>query len=135
MQQFYPDEGLPIWLARLILADLRFHLFENNFTPDRDTELADLTEASWAGYTSIDVSSGDWTLLAIAAHVQKAVASPIVFLNTSGGNVQAYGYYVTDTGEAELLAAARFDLAPITLVATTGTLPVTPFLGDFSGPT
>jgi len=114
MQQFYPDDGLVFQLLQIVADDVRYHLFTNDFTPDRDTVLADLTEAAWTGYAYVDVAPGDFATSGVAGHVGYIQAPPITFDNGSGADQSAYGYYVTNVAGTKLLAAARFDSAPIT---------------------
>jgi len=127
----FPDEGLVTQLGRILVLDVLYHLFTNNVTPDRDTVLADLTDATWTGYAPITQTFTDYTITGVAGHAGYAIAAPISFSNGSGSPVTTYGYYVTDSGETVLLAAARFDGAPLTIAAA-GTLPVVPVWGDFS---
>lgn len=131
MHQVYPDQGLLMFLDRAIAGDFKFHLFVNNVTPDRDTELADLTEATFAGYAEVTVDAADFSLEGVAGHVGTKVAAPISFLNSSGGDATAYGYYATDTAETKLLMVARFDSAPITKANGESFL-VTPTISDYS---
>lgn len=131
MNQIYPDEGLVMQLTRIAEGTLRFHLFTNNETPDRDSVLADFTEAAWAGYAAVDLDETDFVTTGTAGHVGYMYADPIAFVNTSGADVDAFGYYVTDTSETVLLAVARFDSAPITKADAESFL-VTPVWGDFS---
>jgi len=132
MNQIYPDVGLIPLLRRIVTPDLVYHLYVNNFTPDRDTELADLTEMSASGYSEITVDDSDFTLEGVAAHVGSLLASPIAFVNASGGALDAYGYFVTNAAGTELLACARFDSAPVNKADGESWL-VTPIVGDFSG--
>jgi hypothetical protein len=131
MHQIYPDEGLIEFLERAVAGDFKFKLFTNNFTPDRDTELADLTEAVFAGYAEVTVAAADFTLSGVAGHVGSLVAAPIAFLNSSGISQNAYGYYATDSAETMLLMVARFDSAPVAK-ATGDSFLVTPTISDFS---
>jgi hypothetical protein len=90
-----------------------------------------LTEAAWTGYASITRTWSDYTINGVAANAGYAIAAPITFTNSSGGTVNPYGYYVTDTGSTLLLAIARFDGAPTPILAS-GSLNVIPTWGDFS---
>jgi hypothetical protein len=114
MQQIYPDEGLVTQLVRIMGDDVHYHLFVNDVTPDRDTVLADFTEAAFTGYVEVTVEAADFTIDGVSAHVGYIQAPPITFSNGSGVDQDAYGYYVTDVGDTEVLAAARFDAAPVT---------------------
>jgi len=114
MQQIYPDQGLVPQLLRIMAADVKYHLYANDLTPDRGTVLADFTGAAWTGYASVTVEAADFTIDGVAAHVGYIQAPPITFANGSGADQDAYGYYVTDAGNTKVLAAGRFDAAPVT---------------------
>lgn len=131
MHQLYPDVGLERILERLLsgFGHFNIRLFTNNLTPDLDSIASDFTEATWAGYAVQQPVLADFSI-ATAGHLSTAIASPVVFTNTSGAPVNTYGYYVTDDSGA-LIAAARFDSAPEVIVDD-GILPVVPILGNFS---
>lgn len=114
MQQIYPDEGLVSQLMRIMGDDVKYHLYTNDITPDRATVLADFTEAAFTGYAAVTVEAADFTIDGVSAHVGYIQAPPITFTNGSGVDQDAYGYYVTDAGSTEVLAAGRFDAAPVT---------------------
>lgn len=131
MQDIYADEGLVESLLRIAQGTVRYHLFVNDITPTRDTELADLVEAAWTGYTSFDLDETDFTSTGVAGHTGYMQADPLAFENADGGDVDAFGYYVTDASETLLFKAARFDAAPITK-PDGDFFVVTPTWGDFS---
>ncbi len=133
MRTIFPDEGLPTLALNQVVIDVKLKLFTNNIVPDRNTVEADLTEAAWAGYAGEVYSQAEWTNTGMIGHTAFVATPPNTFLNTSGGDVDAYGWYLVDNAtETILLAAARFDPAPETLVALTGELDVTPVVGCFS---
>ncbi len=115
MHLIYPDEGLLTWLKKGTSENLKYRLFSNNITPDRDTILSGVTQASFTGYPSggITVAPGDFTLEATVGHVGNLLAAPIAFLSAHGAPYDCYGYYVVDAGATKLLAIARFDDAPV----------------------
>jgi len=132
MLQVYPNEGLVEQLTRIANGELVFRLFKNDVTPDRDSELADFEEADWTNYAAITVDETDFALTGVTADTGYIVgALPVGFINTSGAPQDAYGYYVTDVANTIVLAAARFDNAPVTK-ANNFSWPVTPAWGDFS---
>lgn len=114
MRQLYPDTGLTEQLTRIAAAGLRFHLFVNNYTPAPDANFGSIVEASWTGYAVVDLDDTDFTTRGVTAHVGFILAPPISFVNSSGSDQIAYGYYVSDLGVSKMLAIARFDSAPIT---------------------
>jgi hypothetical protein len=141
MHQIYPDgngtnsgdNGLIGILQRFISAGFHYHLFSNNVTIGTGTTLASLTEVTATGYAAVTVSSGAFTLVGLASHNGSVMASPIGFgTNSSGGSVNCYGYYVTDTSNTVLLAAANFDSAPVAVPNGSAFPLVVPVFGDFS---
>lgn len=131
MNQIYPNEGLVEQLTRILSQGIRVKLFKNDIDPDKATVVGDLTEADWTGYASVDMDDTDFTLTGISGDAGYALAAPITFANGSGSAKSAYGYYVTTQDDATLLAAARFDSAPITK-ADGEQWVVTPVWGDSS---
>ena len=108
MDQIHPDVSLIPILERIVADDFRYHLFENNVVPDRDTELADLTEVGSGGYASIVVAAADFTLSGVTGHLGSLAAAPISW-TPSGTDWTIYGYYITDSANTLLLGVARFD--------------------------
>lgn len=131
MIEVYPDAGLVELLLRLTDANVVYRLFANNVTPDRSTTLGSFTECSFSGYAAVTLTRSDFSLTGVVAHVGGIQALPVAFLNSSGTNQSAYGYYVTDSGNTILLKAARFDSAPV-VKADTESYMVAAVWGDFS---
>lgn len=131
MRLIFPDEGLVEQLKRIVNDGVTYHLFTNDVTPDRDTELAGLTEAAWSGYAAASLDETDFPTESVAGHNGSILGPAVAFLNSSGSPVDAYGYYVTDVANSMLLAAARFDDAPISKADAESFL-VVPTWGDFS---
>jgi hypothetical protein len=111
-------------------VDTSWHLFVNDVTPDETTVEADLTEAAWTGYSAVSINIAEWFDTGVSGGVDLWVHAPISFLNGSGGDVDAYGYYAIDN-DGDLLLAARFDSAPLTR-ADGEAFFVIPTVGDFS---
>jgi hypothetical protein len=141
MHQIYPDgngtssgdNGLIGILQRFATAGFHFHLFSNNVTITKSTTLAALTEQAAAGYSLQSVASGAFTLVGLAADNGSIMAAPISFgTNSSGGSANSYGYYVTDTANTVLLAAANFDSAPIVTANGAAWPVVVPVFGSSS---
>jgi hypothetical protein len=132
MDQIYPDVSLVPLLQLLAANGFHFHLYTNNATIDRAITLGGLTEAAWSGYAPVNVTSGAFTLSSTVGHVGSLLAAPIAFVNASGSSQTAYGYFITDTANTTLYAAAQFDSAPITKVNGDSWI-ITPVIGDFSG--
>lgn len=130
MRQIYPDAALVPILQIFVANKFHYHLFNNNVTIDQSTTLGALTEESTFGYSSILVSGTDFTSSGVTSHIGSMVAAPISW-TPAGGNWTLYGYYVTDTTDANLLFAGNFDGAPVTVLDGIPFL-LTPIVGDFS---
>jgi hypothetical protein len=132
MDLIFPNQGLVWQLQGILSQTVVYHLYTNSLVnPTLANVITDLTEAAWTGYAAVSQTWSNFTLNGLAGDSGYAIAAPISFSNISGGNVQAYGYYVTDTGYTMLIAIAAFDGAPIT-IANGGTYAVLPSWGDFS---
>jgi len=133
MHQIHPDTSLVAILRRIATGDLHYHLYRNDVTPDRDTELGDLTEmGAGTGYAVITVEEADFTTEGVSAHKGTIIAPPVTFEIGAGSGIDdIYGYFVTDDTDALLIACGRFDDAPIDITAGAD-IPVTPILGDSS---
>lgn len=132
MIQVYPDAALVPLLERIVADGVRYHLFTNDITPDADTELIDFIEATWEDYASVLVDGADFSLNGVTANRGTILAAPISIEQTGVGTNSAYGYYVTDSGSTVLLAAARFDSAPVNKDQGEHWV-ITPIFGDFDG--
>jgi len=118
MHAIFPNAALLRCLNAILTADKRYRLFTNNITPGPATVIGDFTEAAWAGYAYTDIALADWTLQSVVGNVASYIAAPVSFLNSSGGTVTPYGYYVTDTTGTYLFQAGRFDGAPVSILDT-----------------
>ena len=131
MDLLFPDAGLVYQLQQILTPRVHYHLFVNTYVPTLYSTVADLTEASFSGYTPAVVHVADFTITGVAGHNGYAIAPPVTFLNSSGGAELVYGYYVTDQTDTILLAIALFDGAPIS-ISSGGNQTVLPTWGDFS---
>jgi hypothetical protein len=131
MDLLFPDNGLVYQLTQILTTNVKYRLFANNVTPTLNDTLATYTEASFAGYAAVSQNWSNFTINGVANHQGYALAPPVTFTNTSGSTQTVYGYYVTDDLNTTLLAAARFDGAPISIPTGTG-YSVVPTWGDFS---
>jgi hypothetical protein len=128
----FPDTGL-LYLARQAVGTgLIYDLYMNDYTPGLDSNLGNFVRGNWSGYIPQFVPMAAWTVSLISAHVGSLSAAPIPFTNPSIGPVQVYGYFVKDASNTVLVAAARFDLAPIT-IPVGNVFTVVPLIGSFSG--
>lgn len=94
----------------------RVVLFSNNYTPVVGSSWANLTEATFPGYSRQTPTFGTPT---VTSSVASSVGSQVTFTCTGGGASQdIYGWALIDTtpGTPEILAANRFSGAPIAMV-------------------
>lgn len=133
MHLVFADEHLIDTLTAILTGagdGLFWKLFESNTVPTAASVLADFTFAddSWG---EIQVAPGDFSLSQVSAHQASMQAPNIVFTNTTGAIVQVYGYAIVNPAKTKILAAARFDDAPIALDLGSA-LPVVPVIGSQS---
>jgi hypothetical protein len=128
-----PDEGLSRECYRILNnEDTQFQawqllLWVNNFTPDESTTLADLTEASFSGYSRRALPAAGWSTPTVAAHLATSTqAATQVWTNGNAGDVTVYGCAYLDVTYNVLRFVQRFDTADITAVNPGGTIAVTP---------
>jgi len=90
-------------------------LFQNDYTPSIASEIGDLVEATFDGYASDELllaefsgskSDAEGNAYRVYTALVRFQQTGVVVTNT------VYGWYIVDEGEAELIAAKRFD-API----------------------
>jgi len=131
MDLIFPDNGLVFQLEQILNATVKYRLFTNNITPSLSDTVSTYTEAVFSGYAPVSQTFSNFTLNGVTGHNGYALAAPINFTNSSGSSVNVYGYFVTDTTGTILLAAARFDSAPVAIPGG-GSTQVVPTWGDFS---
>ena len=118
-----PNEGLPSLLAWMLRDDTSalpsntLVLFANDLTPDQDTVYADLTLATFTGYSPVTIDRASWTSPVIDADhaVSTWNTTPIVWL-VSGGSETIYGYAVVTPTSPIILWCERF-ATPIPVTA------------------
>lgn len=103
------------------------HLYTNNYDPALGDTVANYTEASFTGYAKGVILGAGWGAVTVAAHVASSThGTTFTFTNTGSSPVTIYGYYVTDTSDANLKWAESFDTARI--LNTGDELQITPKL-------
>jgi hypothetical protein len=132
MDIIFPDNGLVRILLNMVSDGFVYQLYTNDYTPTLDDTISSYSQANWSGYAPVTVLASDFVLEEVTAHVGGIQAGPIAYANTSGSDQVIYGYFVTDLSATYLLAAARFDLSPITL-PNGSVYTVVPLVGNFSG--
>jgi hypothetical protein len=97
-------------LASADPADPVLHVFSNNYTPNRDTVLADLVESAWPGYAPVTLLPATWTEPeTVAGAAVSWYGSGVVTIPATTGLASAWGGFVTDLAGALLLWSWRFD--------------------------
>jgi len=117
MNVVYPNAGLVYLLQRLAggLPDsadgLTWFLYGNDYEPVRTSVLTDfdLLDSEFGNHT-YDYS--DLVVTGVSANVGIILRNEALWLNSSGGTVDVYGWVITNIAETKLLAAARLDGAP-----------------------
>jgi len=104
-------------------TNLVLHLYTNDPTIGVGTVIANITEATAAGYNPITLVGTGWTTTT-PANLGTAVYSEVTFTFTTA--VSIYGYYVTSTNSSTLLWLEKFSSAPFTLPTGGGTIGITP---------
>lgn len=105
-------------------GDPVLRLFVNDITPDDDTVVEDLTEATEAGYSAITLTGTEFTISTNGSGDTVAEYAEQTFTFTEAATV--YGYYVTDAAGTGLLWVERFSDAPHTFPSGGGNEVVTP---------
>ena len=116
-----PDLGeqylLTLLLRDTVPADFPFWLglYKNDYVPVRDTELADLVRADYAGYAPVPLVRASWNVPTDVGGVAQTFwgAGFVSFAPTSGTQT-VYGYMVTDPSDSLLLWLERFP-SPISI--------------------
>jgi hypothetical protein len=136
MQLIWPNQGLSRVLTRMLgdvsAGDLLWILYVNDVTPTHTTVRTDLTP-DVTNFTEVSQSNSDFTLsfLDSAARTYYKMAPYIYFQNTGLSTVNVYGYFIVDPVNPELIAAARFDGAPLGIIPG-DSIPVQPIIGCLS---
>lgn len=133
MVQIYPDEGLITALLRIVENDgngLTWALYSNDLDPSPASVFTDFTLIAdlWA---RTQLLASDFTLTQVISHVATIQAAAIDFTNSEGVSRTAYGYFIYDQVDEKVIAAARFDDAPVTILPG-GTKTVAAIIGGYS---
>jgi hypothetical protein len=118
MPGVWADDGILELIAAIsvgtVPAGFNMHLYTNNLTPTTSTVLADFTEATFTGYTSVAVSVVTGPL--VFGHYASVIFSPAGF-TISAGTQNIYGWYLTDDTDTILIASQRDPAAPVLMDA------------------
>ena len=135
MNMILPDEGKQQWLDLLFLhsADgttptLAFRLYTVDISLTDATVLADFTQATFTGYTHLEIDRGDFGAASIVSHVAVAIyGTPLQFTCTGGSPQTVYGWYCEALDAGVCLAAQKFDTARVMSVGSIEALDPTQF--------
>lgn len=102
--------------AMLADAHTWAHLYTNDITPDQDTTLADLTEASWPDYAPLRISG--WTPSVVSGIYAVSTADQVLWTRGTGGDpAQVFGYWVSDLKTGAMLWVERRPQGPLPMAA------------------
>ncbi len=129
-----PDEGLADQLDDILSNDATLFapwaliLWTNDYVPTAATVVADLTEATFTGYSRRSLLAAGWSSPTIAGHAALSThgTGPQVYTNGDGGPVTVFGTAYLDVIAGKLRKVQRFDPADIVAVDPGGTIAVTP---------
>lgn len=106
-------------------SGLTVHLFQNNFAFGVSTLLANLTEASYLGYTPVNVGTGlgasGGSSGTSTENFNPALFAPGILVTPQ----DCFGWYVTDTG-SNLVGGDNFASPPLNMGGTTIAVVITP---------
>jgi len=129
-----PNEGigqqLECILSRSVAGVMPWQLilWVNDLVPDADTVLADLVEASFAGYFPVSMDRALWTTPAVAGGCAHSTwqAVPTVWFVTGGPVETIYGYAYVDATSGVVRFVQRLDSADIAPVEIGGKVSILP---------
>jgi hypothetical protein len=109
--------GVMLKTALLVDANWRLHLFQNNYSPNRVSEITDFVEANFDGYDVVELDRSVWLdPVSIGGVAYSTYGTSLVSWLATSGSQTVYGYYVTDADDTVVLWAER---------TTTGTVVTT----------
>lgn len=103
--------------------NVRIHLYTNNYAPTVNDTIANYTESSAAGYSSIVLVGTQFTI-SVAGSTSSAIYARQTFSYSTSENV--YGYYITNNGSSVLIWAQEFSGAPFQIPVGGGTIGLDP---------
>lgn len=127
MSKIIPNEGLALFLTRLLNANMVLRLYTNNHVPSASDVASDYTEMSGLGYSSKTLTAGSWVLNGV-----EATYATQTFTFTAGTPISVYGYYVTNTSDGKVAFAENFTDGPFS-ASENLSINVTPRTGVVSG--
>jgi hypothetical protein len=107
------------------LEPLVLKLFKNNYTPGETTVAADLTEATFAGYSAKSLVPATWV---VTEGAPGEAAYPLQTFTSSAAQTaeSIYGYYLVRATSGRIAHVQRFDDGPYTIANLNDDVKVTP---------
>lgn len=92
-------------------------LFQNNYTPTTSTQLSDLTECTFAGYSQLTLAAATFAAASVASHVASTTyGSTLTWTRSTTGTPQVvYGMAVLNSSGTKVICAGNFDAGPYTV--------------------
>lgn len=113
-------------LSNGLWNDVVIKLFQNDFTPNVNTVLADFTEADFSGYASVNQVATWLTPFVDANGIPRMMNAQMQFDHDGGVTANAiFGYWVEKAITGELLWAERFVDGPFNLALITDAIALT----------
>lgn len=124
-----PADGTTDSLAYLVNKslpeDLVLRLFVNNITP-AETDVVDAyTEATWEGYSGMELEGEQWIITPGSPSIAE-YPKQIFTCGADGQNTRNYGYYLTRSLSGRIAWAERFTDGPYLIADAGNFVAVTP---------
>lgn len=138
-----PNNGLNLFNALLwkdaAVPALPWYLvlYSNNFTPTQASVIADFTEATFTGYSAVELNRATWQAPALVGNKSQIQygTTPITWTATAGFQT-IYGYVIFEGVSNKLLIAEKFATAvDLNLYPVIGVLPRVTLTTDCGCPT
>lgn len=141
MEIIYPHDGQAVLLDILFddqaVLNSYLALYDNDFTPDVDSDYSDFSVCDYTGYANKTLSRGSWNIAQGSGSTKSSVdyaEQEFSCSSTPSPAAYAYGYliFMIVGIVPHIVAACRFDV-PV-LIVSTATISVTPKLqiGDWA---
>jgi hypothetical protein len=111
----FPNEGKPklheyMHGKTAVGANWTLRLFENDYTPVNGSLKSNFTKCTIGGYSDVTITPGSWGNASVAADVSTIAYAQQTFGPFTGSGT-IYGWYIVDSTDTVVLAAAKFDAA------------------------
>lgn len=112
----------------------KLRLFTAPTTVNNTKVIGDFTEATFAGYAAVALTTSTWAAATAASHVATSTYGATVTFtrSTTGASQTIYGWYLTDSAGTKLYACALFASGPYTVTNSGDKINVVPSLTNQS---